>query len=178
MTRGESGAGRMLGVRACQPRPSSSPPRSGRKPKNCCGGRRRMKKTWPAGTPAQNPPAAGFHGSRTRLGSRLAFERSCEGAGPAPREYGHLTCGGSALVPGTSGKPPCDRHRTASPRSLYPAILGITRAPQPWTRRTLQRQPGDWPGPSQDGPPGLGQTEDGQGQSGKNWQGVGPQQAL
>lgn len=42
-------------------------------------------------------------------------------------------------MPGTPGKPLCDRRRTASPRSLYPAILGITRAPQPWTRRTLHR---------------------------------------
>lgn len=42
-------------------------------------------------------------------------------------------------MPGTPGKPLCDRCSTVRPPSLYPAILGITRAMQPWTRRTLYR---------------------------------------
>ncbi|KAK1341448.1 hypothetical protein QTO34_017854, partial [Cnephaeus nilssonii] len=41
-------------------------------------GERRRKKC-PAETLLQNPPAAGLSGSRTRLGSRLGSERSCEG---------------------------------------------------------------------------------------------------
>lgn len=61
------------------------PPRSGQKPKSCCKSQRRRrkvtrrKKKCPAETLPQNPPAADFSGPRTRLGSHLGSERSCEG---------------------------------------------------------------------------------------------------
>lgn len=42
-------------------------------------------------------------------------------------------------MPGTPGSPRVTAAEQRALGSLYPAILGITRAPQPWTRRTLHR---------------------------------------
>ena len=74
--------GRVLGEGGCRELSQTllPPPRSGQKPKSCCRSqKRRRKKKCPAKTLPQNPPATGFSGSRTRLGSCLGSERSCEG---------------------------------------------------------------------------------------------------